>query len=113
MSKNFFKTKKIQIIKNPKGNLYKMLSKKHNFFKKFGEIYFSEVHPKKFKGWKYHKKRTQIITVVNGKVRFFLKKKITNKPKIVDIGFPNKMNLLKIEPKTYYSFKCFSKKKVS
>ena len=59
----------------------------------------------------YHKKRTQIITVVNGKVRFFLKKKITNKPKIVDIGFPNKMNLLKIEPKTYYSFKFFSKKK--
>ena len=76
MSKNFFKTKKIQIIKNPKGNLYKMLSKKHNFFKKFGEIYFSEVHPKKFKGWKYHEKRTQIITVVNGKVRFFLKKKL-------------------------------------
>ena len=111
MSKNFFKTKKIQIIKNPKGNLYKMLSKKHNFFKKFGEIYFSEVHPKKFKGWKYHEKRTQIITGVNGKVRFFLKKKITNKPKIVDIGFPNKMNLLKIEPKTYYSFECYSKKK--
>lgn len=111
MNKNFFKTEKIQIIKNPKGNLYKMLSKKHNFFKKFGEIYFSEVHPKKFKGWKYHEKRTQIITVVNGKVRFFLKKKITNKPKIVDIGFPNKMNLLKIEPKTYYSFECCSKKK--
>ena len=111
MSKSFFKTEKIKIIKNPKGNLYKMLSKKHNFFKKFGEIYFSEVYPKKFKGWKYHEKRTQIITVVNGKVRFFLKKKITSKPKVVDIGFPSKMKLLKIEPKTYYSFKCSSKKK--
>jgi len=111
MSKSFFKTEKIKIIKNAKGNLYKMLSKKHNFFKKFGEIYFSEVHPKQFKGWKYHEKRTQIITVINGKVRFFLKKKITNKPKVVDIGFPNRMNLLKIEPKTYYSFKCSSKKK--
>ena len=39
MSKNFFKTKKIQIIKNPKGNLYKMLSKKHNFFSKNLERY--------------------------------------------------------------------------
>ena len=88
MSKNFFKTEKIQIIKNSKGNLYKMLSKKHNFFQKIWRDIFSEVHPKKFKGWKYHEKRTQIITVVNGKVRFFfLKKKITNKPKIVDIGF--------------------------
>ena len=111
MGKTFFKITKIPIIKNSKGNLFKILSNKHKFFKKFGEIYLSEVCPKKFKGWKYHEKRTQIITVINGKVRFFLKKKIINKPKIVDIEFPNKMNLLKIEPKTYYSFKCKSKKK--
>ena len=111
MSKSFFKTEKIKIIKNSKGNLYKMLSKKHNFFKKFGEIYFSEVHPKKFKGWKIHKKRTQLITVVNGSIRFFLKKQLKDKPKIVEIKYPNKMNLLKIMPNTYYSFICTSKKK--
>ena len=52
-----------------------MISKKDNFFNKFGEIYFSEVCPKKFKGWKIHKKRTQLITVVNGSVKFFIKKK--------------------------------------
>ena len=46
-----------------------MLSKKHNFFKKFGEIYFSEVHPKNSKV-EVSQKRTQIIKVVNGKVRF-------------------------------------------
>tara|TARA_B100001059_G_scaffold234160_1_gene275936 strand:- start:638 stop:1006 length:369 start_codon:yes stop_codon:yes gene_type:complete len=111
MSKSFFKTEKIQIIKNSKGNLYKMLSKKHNFFKKFGEIYFSEVHPKKFKGWKYHEKRTQIMTVISGKIRFFLKKKISDKPKQIDISFSKKIKLLKIEPKVFYSFKCLSKKK--
>ena len=91
-------------IKGKKGNLLKFVSRKDKFFKKFGEIYFSEVRPEKFKGWKYHEKRTQIITVVFGKVRFFLKKKMTNKPKVVDIGFPSKLRfeetVMKQEMKT-------------
>jgi dTDP-4-dehydrorhamnose 3,5-epimerase len=106
-----YKVKKIKVIKNPKGNLFKMISKKDYFFNKFGEIYFSEVYPAKFKGWKIHKKRTQLITVVNGSVKFFIKKKLKDKPKIIEIKYPNKMNLLKIMPNTYYSFKCISKKK--
>ena len=106
-----YKVKKIKVIKNPLGNLFKMISKKDYFFNKFGEIYFSEVYPAKFKGWKIHKKRTQLITVVNGSVKFFIKKKLKDKPKIIEIKYPNKMNLLKIMPNTYYSFKCISKKK--
>lgn len=106
-----FKAKKIKIIKNPNGNLYKMISKYDLYFKKFGEIYFSEVLPKKFKGWKFHEKRTQLITVINGSVRFYIKKNIEDKPDTVDIKFPDNMNILKIMPKTFYSFKCLSKKK--
>jgi hypothetical protein len=106
-----FEVKKIKVIKNSRGNLYKMISKKDNFFSKFGEIYFSEAHPKKFKGWKIHKTRTQLITVVNGSVKFFMKKNLEDKPKIIQISYPNKMKLLKIMPNTYYSFKCISKKK--
>ena len=111
MEKKFYKIKKILTIKNPKGNLYKMISKNDKFFDKFGEIYFSEVYPNKFKGWKFHEKRTQLITVIHGKVRFFLKKKDKDKPKIIDIGYPNKLKILKIEPKTYYSFECKSRSK--
>lgn len=106
-----FKFKKIKIIKNPNGNLYKMISKDDLYFKKFGEIYFSEVLPKKFKGWKFHEKRTQLITVINGSVRFYIKKNIEDKPETVDIKFADNMNILKIMPKTFYSFKCMSKKK--
>ncbi|WP_440931019.1 WxcM-like domain-containing protein [Candidatus Pelagibacter sp.] len=106
-----FKVKKIKIIKNPNGNLYKMISKDDLYFKKFGEIYFSEVLPKKFKGWKFHEKRTQLITVINGSVRFYIKKNIEDKPETIDIKFPDNMNILKIMPKTFYSFKCMSKKK--
>ena len=106
-----YKVKKIKVIKNSKGNLFKMISKNDNFYNKFGEIYFSEVYPKKFKGWKIHKKMTQLITVVNGSVKFFIKKNIEDKPKIIEIKYPNRMNLLKIMPNTYYSFKCSSRKK--
>ena len=72
MKKNkLFKVDDAKVIKNTKGHLFKIISKNHNFFTKFGELYFSEVKPKKFKGWKFHHKRHQVITVASGKVRFF------------------------------------------
>ena len=111
MKKNFFEISKIPIIENPKGNLYKLISKNHSFFDKFGELYITEVFKNQFKGWKHYKDRSQILTVLNGRVKFYLKKKINDKPIVVDIEFPNKMKLLKIYPNTFYSFKCFSKKK--
>ena len=36
-------------IKNNKGDILKFLSKKSYFFKKFGEIYFSEINQNKTK----------------------------------------------------------------
>ena len=42
------KLKKIKIIKNKKGNIIKFLNFKKNFFKNYGEIYFSEVKKKQF-----------------------------------------------------------------
>ena len=111
MKKKNYQIQKIPIIKNLKGNLFKIISKDHDFYNKFGEIYLTEVRPGKFKGWKYHKNRTQIITVIKGKIRFFLKKKIKDKPTFVDIEYPNNLYLLRIEKKTYYSFKSKSKSK--
>jgi len=95
---------KIKIIKNPKGDIFKLLSKKSNLFVKFGEIYLSEIRPKKFKGWKYSDKHTQTLTVIKGSVEFKLKKGSLKKTKT--ISFPKNLYILKIPPKTYYSFKC-------
>ncbi len=69
------KFEKVKIINNPKGNLFKIISKKSKLFKNFGEIYLSEVKPKQFKGWKYHEKNTQLLTVIKGSVEFQLIKK--------------------------------------
>ena len=37
------KLSKGQRIKNAKGDIIKFISKKHKFYNKFGEIYFSEI----------------------------------------------------------------------
>ena len=99
---------KNKIIKNKNGNLIKFTNK-NKLKMKFGELYFSEVLPNKFKGWKYHEKRNQLLTIVSGKVKFFFKFK--NKKKTVTMNYPDNTCSIFIPKKTHYSFKCISKKK--
>ena len=66
--------KKIQqkVFKNLKGDLLKFVSKKDNFFKSFGEIYFNEIIKDKKKGWIKHKKNQCIFAVAFGEIIFKL-----------------------------------------
>jgi len=66
--------KKIQqkVFKNSKGDLLKFVSKKDNFFKSFGEIYFNEIIQNKKKGWIKHKKNQCIFAVAFGEIIFKL-----------------------------------------
>ena len=106
MTAKSFKVFKNIIIKNKKGSIIKYIDKKNNFFKSFGEIYFSEVKANKTKGWNLHKKYTCIITVPIGVVEFMIvnrnkklsKKKITNKEVLI------------IPPGNWFAFKSLSKK---
>jgi len=100
-------TEKVKVIKNPKGAIFKLFSKKSKLFVKFGEIYLSVVNPGKFKGWKYNDKYSQLLTVIKGSIEFKIKKGSFQKTKT--ISFPKNLSILKIPPKTYYSFKCKSK----
>ena len=104
------KKKKIKVIKNPKGKIIKFANYKELPLNKIGEIYFSEVKPNKFKGWKFHNSRNQYLTVVNGNVEFSFKKKINSKIKKVLIS-SQKPYAIFIPKKIYYSFKCYSKTK--
>ena len=105
------KKKKIRIIKNLKGNIVKFADLNNLPFKKLGEIYFSEIKPQSFKGWKYHNLRNQYLTVVYGSVEFSFKKSLKDKIKKIIINNKNKQNALYIPQKTYYSFKCLSRDK--
>ena len=104
------KKKKIKIIKNNKGKIIKFFNFDSKFLKKFGEIYFSEVKKNKFKGWKYHNTKNQILTICAGSVQFAFKKKENGKVMKVNLSYPDKLYSLFIPKKTHYSFKCLSKK---
>ena len=86
-------TIKGKIIRHKKGDIKKFITKKSKEFKGFGECYFSEIKKNKIKGWKKNRTTNQMISVIKGKVKFFLlddrKKKI------------NKLNLILDENKNY------------
>ena len=98
----------IKIIKNNKGDLIKYLSSRDSFFKKFGEIYFSEIKKGQIKGWNLHKRFKCHLAVISGSVTFnfvdsrknsktFLKKeKITLRKK--------NYALLVVPPKIWFNF---------
>ena len=99
------KVLKNKSVYNKKGSIIKFINNKGKNFKRFGEIYFSEVKLKKIKGWNYHKKYTCLITVPYGLVefRFFNNRKKLIKKKI------SKNEILIIPPKNWFSFKSLKK----
>ncbi len=101
-------------IKGKKGNLLKFVSRKDKFFKKFGEIYFSEIKYGKTKGWNYHKKNKCHLSVISGRVRFHILKKKGEKTYFsqkVTISRKN-YSMMIIPPKTFFSFKGLDSKNI-
>ena len=108
MKINGLKKINIRVIKNKKGDLIKYLSSRDIFFKKFGEIYFSEIKKGQIKGWNLHKRFKCHLAVISGSVTFnfvdsrknsktFLKKeKITLSKK--------NYALLVVPPKIWFNF---------
>ena len=102
-----------KIIKNKKGDILKFLSIRDNFFKKFGEIYFTEIRKNKIKGWNYHKKNTCLLTVPSGKVKFFFidgrsKSKSYYKEEQIVIS-KKEYRLVLVPPGIWFSFKSLNK----
>jgi len=99
-----FKTKKIA---NKKGNLHKFVDTKSNFFKGFGEIYFTEINKNKIKGWKKHKKNSSLLKTIFGEVQFTF----YYKDNFYHINIKQTDNIIiQIPPNVWFSFKGISKK---
>ena len=107
---------KQKIFKNPKGDLLKFVSKKNDFFKSFGEIYFNEINSNKKKGWILHKKNQCIFSAVYGEVIFKLydgRKKSSSFNNEANITLnKNKYNILIVPPGVWFSFTTKKKKSV-
>tara|TARA_Y100001970_G_scaffold292285_1_gene432925 strand:- start:2677 stop:3045 length:369 start_codon:yes stop_codon:yes gene_type:complete len=96
------KSKKFKIIKNKLGNIQKIINKKSQNFKGFGELYISSIKPGKSKGWNMHKKMTINIFVIKGKIEItekyenkIIKKKLTE----------NSCEILTIKPMRWVKYK--------
>ena len=63
---------KRNVISDDRGKILHMLKVDDNNFKKFGEIYFSYVYPKKIKAWHIHKKMTLNYVAAYGKIKLVL-----------------------------------------
>ena len=98
-------------IKNYKGDIIKFISKKNILFKKFGEIYFSEIKKNKIKGWNFHKKYTCLLIVPYGKVKFIILNPINNKQSTITLSEKNN-SILQIPPKHWFCFQSLTNKSI-
>ena len=110
MSLSKIKIIKLKISTNPKGDVLKYLTRKNIYFKKFGEVYFTEIKKNKVKGWNFHKKCWCLLAVPYGKVKFTFAENINSKKKTILIGKKN-YSLIVVPPRIWFNF--MSIKKIS
>ena len=114
MIKSDIKIIKNKIIKNNKGDIKKFLTKNSKEFSGFGECYFSEIKSRAAKPWKKNLTTFQMITVISGRVKFFLiDDRILTKKIYKNFVLDDSKNFNKIIiPKNiWYSFENLSKRK--
>ena len=108
MSLSKIKTIKLKISTNPKGDVLKYLTRKNKNFKKFGEVYFTEIKKNKVKGWNFHKKCWCLLAVPYGKVKFTFAKNINSKKKTIIIG-KKKYSIIVVPPRIWFNFMSIEK----
>ena len=108
MGLNKIKTIKLKISTNPKGDVLKYLTKKNKYFKKFGEVYFTEIKKNKTKGWNFYKKCWCLLAVPYGKVKFTFAKNINSKKKTITIGKKN-YSIIVVPPRIWFNFMSIEK----
>ena len=77
---NGVKTKKLKVIPDERGRLMEILRSDDELFEKFGQVYITTVYPGVVKGWHYHKKQIDNITVIKGMAKLVLYDNRENSP---------------------------------
>lgn len=93
---------------DPKGKVMHMIRCDSPHFRRFGEIYFSQVNPGAVKAWKRHKEMTQNFAVPVGRIRLVLFDDRPQSPtcgqlEVMEIGEGNYV-LVVIPPSLWYGF---------
>ncbi|MGV8058663.1 MAG: dTDP-4-dehydrorhamnose 3,5-epimerase family protein [Smithellaceae bacterium] len=104
--------KKLKVIADERGRLMEILRGDDNFFEKFGQVYMTTAYPGVVKGWHYHKKQYDNMSVVKGMMKIVLydsRKESATFGEVNEIfaGIHNPV-LVHIPPFVYHGFKCIS-----
>lgn len=96
-------------IPDERGKIMHMLRSDAPHFDRFGEIYFSAVHPGAIKAWHIHKEMTLNYAVIHGKIKMVLYDDRKDSPtlgKLMEI-FPGPDNycLITVPPLVWNGFK--------
>lgn len=98
-----------QII-DERGKVMHMLKANDPYFIKFGEIYFSLIHPGVIKGWHLHKKMVINYAVVTGKIKLVLfddREDSTTRAELQEIYLgQDNYCLVSVPPYVWNGFKC-------
>lgn len=95
-------------ILDERGKIMHMLSTRTSVFQKFGEIYFSFVHPSVIKGWHFHKEMTLNYAVPVGKIKLVLydaRPKSKTKHELMELFLgPDNYQLVTVPPGIWNGF---------
>ena len=99
----------LRVFEDERGAVMHMLRVDSLLFKRFGEVYFSEVRSGSVKAWKRHTRMTQHFTVPVGRIRFVLYDDRPGSPTAgslseIELGRPDDYRLLVIPPGIWYGF---------
>ena len=107
--------KPLKQIETNCGTVLQMLRNDSSSFNQFGEIYFSEIHPRMINAWKRHKQQAQNLTVPLGNIRLVIyddrpTSSSCGKTIEYEIGRPENYKLIHIPPMLWYGFQEISGK---
>jgi dTDP-4-dehydrorhamnose 3,5-epimerase len=106
------KVKKLKVIADERGRLMEILRNDDDVFKAFGQIYMTTAYPGVVKGWHYHKKQYDNMTVLQGMMKIVLYDARTGSKTHGEVNefFAGEHNpiLIHIPPFVYHGFKCIS-----
>jgi len=106
------KIKKLRIIPDERGRLMEMLRADDEMFEAFGQVYMTTAYPGVVKGWHYHKRQSDNMTVVRGMMKIVLYDGRKGSPTEGEVNefFAGDHNpiLVHIPPLVFHGFKCIS-----
>lgn len=105
--------KPLKIISDERGSVMHMMKKDFDFYREFGEVYFSTINPGFIKGWKKHLRMTQHYTVPVGNIKLVLydgrdKSDTAGRVQEIRMGKENYC-LVRIPAGVWYSFRAEGK----